>query len=459
MIVKSNLQIQMDQLIVSDLAEKLQDPQKVKETVLENRNKNPSLKYFPWSDFSLSHGYPALVVFYAHLDRYFPQQRWDFIAHEYIVKIIGSIESHGIDDFSLFSGLAGICFAVLRASKDKTRYQDLLQTLNVALVEGTQNKFLLPIGEDIENKIPSSIQLYDLIQGITGIGSYFIQDLQNSQLYDPLLSIVHTLIQRCNPIQVDRTEVPGWYVPVHFQFTEQDKILFPNGNFNLGLAHGVSGILAFLSLAYSKGIRLDNQMKTIRQIANWLISKNTYKNKAPIWPDRISLECEVLKISAVDPILRDAWCYGTPGVARSLYLAGHVLNDNNLKNYAVEAFKKIFHRSEHEWWLPGPTFCHGILGLLAMTNRMAQDTRDPFLFAQTERLKQKLMNYYNPSLPFGFQDLEPLTFQKGASNLSYIGINKAGLLEGAAGIGLGLLGLSQKDSLWDAPFLMGEIHD
>lgn len=83
MIAKFHLHVQRDQLIVSDLAEKLLDPQKVKETVLENTNKNPNLEYFPWSDFSLSHGYPALVLFYAHLDRYFPQHRWDFIAHEY----------------------------------------------------------------------------------------------------------------------------------------------------------------------------------------------------------------------------------------------------------------------------------------------------------------------------------------------------------------------------------------
>jgi hypothetical protein len=114
----------------------------------------------------------------------------------------------------------------------------------------------------------------------------------------------------------------------------------------------------------------------------------------------------------------------------------------------------IFHRSEDEWGLVSPTFCHGIVGLLAITHRMAQDTDDPFLIAQTVQLKQKLINSFDTALPFGFQDLEPLTFQKGAVKLDYMGVNKAGLLEGAAGIGLGLLGISRNNAVWDTPFLI-----
>lgn len=449
MIAKFNFEKQ--RIIIKDLAERLQDPKKVKETVLENTNKNPALEHFPWSDFSLSHGYPALALFYAYLDRYFPDERWDFIAREYIVKIVESIESNGIEDFSLFSGLTGICFAILQASKGKTRYQNLLHTLNQTLSQGIQNRFLLPIQEDIKRQVPSPVQLYDLIQGVVGIGTYLMQDLQNPQLKDLLISIVHILIQRCHPIQINRTEVPGWYVPANFQFTEQDRMAFPQGNFNLGLAHGVPGILAFLSLAHFKGICLDHQVETIRYIVNWLISK---KNHRSIWPDRISFECETMHSSEIHFIQRDAWCYGTPGVARSLYLASLVLEDDHLKNGAIIAFKKVFDRSEHEWWLPGPTFCHGIVGLLAITHRMAEESQDPLLLREVDRLKEKLMSYYEPSLPFGFQDLEPLTFEKGAAHLSYKGINKAGLLEGVVGIGLGLLGISQKDPSWDAPFLI-----
>lgn len=454
MTIESPSQTLSAEAIIIDLAHKMVNPLKVKAIVLESTNKNPAIDQFPWSDCSLSHGFPALVSFYAHLDAHFPDQKWDLAAHEYVLQIAASIESDGIHDYSLFGGLSGICWALLQASKNKTRYQKLLQTLNKELVEAVNNYYLLPMKEDVQKKIPSGVQLYDLIQGIVGIGSYMLQDMHHPLFYETLISVTHTLIERCRLIDVEGYRVPGWYVPNSFQFTEQDIQLFPKGNFNLGLAHGVPGILSFLAIAYAQGICLDHQVETMQYIAEWLINKNCGDKNAPRWRDRVSFEEETGNIPSKATMHRDAWCYGTPGVARSLYLAGQALNDHSLKQFATQAFKMIFHRSEDEWGLISPTFCHGIVGLLAVTHRMAQDTDDPILIAQTVHLKQKLINSFDTALPFGFQDLEPLTFQKGALKLDYMGVNKAGLLEGAAGIGLGLLGISRNNAVWDTPFLI-----
>jgi len=450
----SQIQTLSEEAIILDLAHKMQNPLKVKATVLESTNKNPALDQLPWADQSLSHGFPALVSFYAHLDKYYPDQKWDLAAHEYVLQIVASIESDGIHDYSLFGGLSGICWSLLQASKSKTRYQKLLQTLNEDLVEAVKNYYLLPMKDDVQKKVPSGVQLYDLIQGIVGIGAYMLQDLHNPLFYETLISITQTLIERCRPIRIEGYKVHGWYVPNHFQFTDQDIQQFPKGNFNLGLAHGVPGILSFLSIAYAHGICLDHQLETIQQITNWLVSKNCGEKNSPRWCDRVSFEEETRNLSSSASIHRDAWCYGTPGVARSLYLAGDALKDNLLKNFASHAFRTIFQRSEEEWGLVSPTFCHGTVGLLAITFRMAQDTDDLYLYDHTENLKQKLISKFNASFPFGFQDLEPLTFQKGAMKLNYMGVNKAGLLEGAAGIGLGLLGISRKNAVWDTPFLM-----
>jgi len=440
--------------VVKDLAKKMYDSQSIKKIVLLKSNKNPLSIHHPWADISLSHGFPALVCFYVQLDERFPQNGWGYVAHEYILKIGKILEAEGVHDFSLFSGLAGICYAVLKASKQKTRYQNLLNNLNPLLSNSIKKNFLVPLELDIKKEQPSSVNYYDTIQGIVGIGAYCLQDAQNPLLYESLTSIIETLIKRCKPIQIGNHQVPGWYVPVKYQFMEQDKELYPQGNFNLGLAHGIPGVLALLSLAYQKGIQLPFQRQTIRTIVKWIKNHSQVKNGLTIWPDRISFETEIEQKAETNYLYRDAWCYGNPGIIRSLYLAGKALHNTALKKYALSIFKTTFDRPKEEWWLPGPTFCHGISGLLAITNRMAIDTKDPFLDTKVSFLRELLLQFYDSSHPFGFQDLEPTNYQKGKEGLTYISLNKAGLLEGASGIGLALLEIGKKGSSWDAPFLI-----
>jgi lantibiotic biosynthesis protein len=439
------------ELIVNELAIKMRDPENVRHITLKRKNINPVIGYSPWADLSLSHGYPAIVLFYAHLDALHPAEGWDYVTHNYIVQIVRCLEKEGIQDASLYSGLTGICYAIWTATRKKTRYQSLLHSLNQQLITTVRDRLLVPLQIEVQRGIPSPAECYDVIQGIVGVGVYCLMNREEPMLLELLLEIIAVLIKRCQPITVGGREVEGWYLPVEFQFSDKDKQLYPLGNYNLGMAHGIPGILSFFSLCLLKEIEIPEQREMVKYLVKWIKNQSKSVDGEIIFPDRVAIKPDQTHF---DYLHRDGWCYGTPGVTRSLYQASRGLKNQPLKNYALKVFKGIFNRTEEQWWLPGPTFCHGIAGLLAITNRMQLDTNDSWLLEKRDQLLGRLLSFYDSSFPFGFQDLEPSQFKKGNKDVSYRHINKPGLLDGTTGAALTLMNLGFKESSWDASFLI-----
>lgn len=444
-------------LTVKEIANRLKDPESVKAIVLhpENRNPDPLFQDHPWADLSFSGGYPAILLLFTELDRLFPDEKWDLAAHVYVVKIKEMIEKQGIGNFSLFGGLAGICFALSQASKGGTRYQKLLNVLNDHLIQGMENNYFAAFKDNLQNGKSTSMFLYDVIQGIAGIGVYGITQLPNPNFVQLIQEILRLLVGLTGTVIVEGKEIPGWYLSLEVQVMEEEKIEYPKGNFNLGLAHGIPGVLGFLSVASLHGIIIDGQREAIEKIATWLRARRRFANGSFFWESRIRFEDEISGITTTYTQGRDAWCYGTPGVVSSLFLAGKALQNNELKDFAVQSLKSVFDRNQEKWNLPGPTFCHGISGLLLITHQMALQSEDLDLKEQVNRLKEILMQFYEPQSPFGFKDRKP------CKNGEYFGINNTGFLEGSVGVLLTLLSVEGALSWWHAPFLIsdGIIHE
>lgn len=444
--MQSEIKDSQELSIVRDLADRMADPLSVRTIASEPLQITSTIPYPMWNDLSLANGYPSLVIFYQELHRQFPDQRWDYIAHDYIKKIIECIETTGIQNASLFGGLAGICYAISLASLQNKRYKNLLHQLQALLVKVLQKHYLSPLENDIKKGQPSSPFFYELIQGITGIGIHFLTHKDEPQLFPVLIKLIRLLINRTLPIQVRDRIVPGWYIPLEYQFTDEDKKNFPDGNFNLGLAHGIPGILAFLSLASIKGICLQGQTSAIIEIVKWIKRHSITKEEGLDWPACVLWDRPLHPRS---PSHRMAWCYGKPSILRSLFLAGLALKDRDLQQLSLVNFKSIFKGSEANWNLQSPTFCHGLAGLYTLTKHMAKDTKDHELQKEANHLKQELMQYYNPDLPFGFQDLECEECDK------HLFFQKPGLLDGSAGIALALLdSIYPAKSAWQNLFLM-----
>jgi hypothetical protein len=445
--------------LVKKISDRLREPNWVKEILFHPSNRNPDPR-FPeqWNarldDFRLmDNEYPGVLILLAELDSLFPNEQWDAAIHAYVLKLKELIESKKLNSLSLFGGTAGIAFTLQQASRKGTRYQRMIANLNMHLLNSMNQNYLSPLDENFKAQKSSPFSLYDLIQGIIGIGVYSLNNLHDPSFLELTKNIAKRLINLTQPLEVEGRKVPGWYMPNHFQVSKRDQQLYPKGNFNLGVAHGIPGVLAFLSLALLKGVEIDGQREAINCITEWIKGHRQEHEGNLFWGTHISFEEEIEdpRSKRSPSTKRNAWCYGTAGVARSLFLAGKAMKCEDLKSFAYASFCSIFVQNRQEWGLPSPTFCHGIAGLFMTTWKMYQDTQTTFLKQKVDTLKEILLGYYHEDYPFGFKNLDPT--RKGG----FIEISQLNLIEGVSGILLTLLSLEGSNSGWHAPFLIGEL--
>lgn len=441
---------------LEDFINLCEDPQLVKKIVLDPTNINESSKSSQsvyWHDLSLMDGFPGFVVFFITLNAIFPEEkRFDLIAHRYILEIKSTIEKEGLSqNGSLFSGIAGLCYAISFASKERTRYGHMLSILEELLVRHVTEIYIPQIEEKINQRKPINFKLYDVIQGFTGIGLYLIKSNLEGKFSQLIEKLTQLSIDITFPLEYQSHLVPGWVCPAEFLHQKEDRLLNPFGIFNMGLSHGVPSLLGFMSIALKSGIKIPRQIKAMKTIIEWLKSKITKYEDAYFFQPSISFDQQVNNLTpkAKSFLNREAWCYGTPGVARTLYLAGTVLNDTDTINFAAKAFLSIFERSYEDWKLAGPTFCHGTAGVLLITYLMAKDLGSSFLSSKVKDLQERILNSHDETFPFGFRDPDL------SRDFSYHPLDKAGLLTGSIGVWLSLLTTQiEATPNWYYPFMI-----
>ncbi|MFD7643721.1 lanthionine synthetase LanC family protein [Kitasatospora sp. NPDC059795] len=144
---------------------------------------------------------------------------------------------------------------------------------------------------------------------------------------------------------------------------------YPRGHLNLGLAHGIPGPLALLATARLHGVGVAGLDEAVAALGGWLAARRVGCH----WPMALRVEDEEVGRLPADPPTRAAWCYGTPGVARALFLAGTALGRPDWQRDAVDALAGTL-REPAGWNLEGSGLCHGTGGLLRITQRMAEDS-------------------------------------------------------------------------------------
>lgn len=120
------------------------------------------------------------------------------------------------------------------------------------------------------------------------------------------------------------------------------------GHANLGLAHGIPGPLALSAVAWREGVRVPGQAETIEAIARFLVTWSEVDAYGRYWPASLN-RGQYRRRPARLPRTRAAWCYGTPGVARALQLAGCALDRTDWTDLARDAARDLFRLPEAEW--------------------------------------------------------------------------------------------------------------
>ena len=443
--------------LVKKIADRLRDPDLVQQLLFDPSNCNddplyPGRSNISWNDLQLIEEYPGVLVLFSELDMLFPEENWDAAVHAYVLKLKNLLESQGVTSPSLVGGATGIAFALQKASRGGTRYQRMIAILNEHIRHLANQNYFQILEENFKGQQPSRFLLYDLIKGIVGIGVYCLNNLHDPSLVELANNILSHVIRLAQPLKDEGRLIPGWYFPHRFLIHEKDKEEFPRGNFNLGVAHGIPGVLSFLSLALLSGLEVDGQREAIQSISGWIKGHRQEHEGHLFWGSHVSFEDEIAepRVKKCLSTKRNGWCYGTPAIARTLFLAGRAIKSEELKSYALETFYSIFLQTRQEWNLPSPTFCHGIAGFLMTTWMMYRDTRDPFLHQKAQMLKEILLEYYVETNSFGFKNLDP------RRNGGYFEISQLSLLEGVSGILLTLLSVDGHSSGWSSHFLIGE---
>jgi len=274
--------------------------------------------------------------------------------------------------------------------------------------------------------------------GLTGTANYLLNFKSESKVKNTLLRILQYLTDICKigddgvPKFVIRTDQSQLY-----SLANDSRVRYVN----LGVSHGIPGILLLLSKSYESGMCVPGQLEAIKCLSNYIYNSCVKNSNEIFW--------EAQKIIGVDNDKampsRDAWCYGTPGVAYSLLIASMILNDNDMRNLAIDSMKLSLIKLRD---VISPTFCHGLSGLCCLARKFYECTNDNYFYEMYMKLFEHILDLYSDQYPFGFKDQE---LKKG----QIVNINDIGLLNGTSGVVLTILSCYRPiKTQWDSIFLL-----
>jgi hypothetical protein len=278
--------------------------------------------------------------------------------------------------------------------------------------------------------------IYDAITGLAGIGRILLAALASGHpnAEPGLIAALTTLTSMINTPHSDTR--PGWWLPTTNHPSTTHLPL--SGAAGTGLAHGIAGPIALMSICEKAGWSVTGQTSAIQTAARWLLTWQISDTQT--WPPYITgTELDSARPSPA-PGRRDAWCHGTPGISRALTLAGQALDTPHLAEAGNSAMAAMARRPPQHWDTEGPTLCHGTSGVLHSTTNSDTPVADLAASATTAA--------YDPRHTFAFQH-----HHAGAPS------DNPGLLTGAAGIALALadhgrLAAPTTPTRWDAILLL-----
>ncbi len=376
-------------------------------------------------DWSLSSGSSGVALALDWLDRCFPNEGWAESASRFLLSAAKSFEKNARAGMhpGLFGGVSGIAFAANSLSRDGCRYSNLVHTLH-SLTTRIGNEFISRVSQYTEFS-PSD---YDIISGISGIGAYASSVLDFPEALQ--------LLNKCVGFFVESLDFSPphlrFFIPPHLIQSPRMAEVYPSGYVDCGLAHGLPSPLAFLSIAKLSGCQYDGLVLAITNFSEWLIDNSFETQSGKQWPSGVG--CESASKNRLPT--RAAWCYGNPGIARSLWLAGKALDCQRIKDIAIDSINAVFRSSRESWQIDSPMFCHGWAGLLHIVMRFDNEIQDDaFSYATVD-----LINDFLSQL-----EEYPVLDLNNSTRLV-----TPGLLEGAAGILLVLISVSSHlDPSWD----------
>lgn len=426
--------------IACDVAARISDIETLKRAARAAPEQSVVPAIVQWDPASTARGSAGVAILFGYLDVCFPNQGWDAAARQHLEFAAHAIESRSFHSPALFGGLSGTAFAAWCLSHNGSRYCGLSAALDAALFPAVAG-----LAEQVASATDGvANHNYDVISGLSGAGAYLLCRRELPVARNSLMGVLRSLIA----LSEDGADVPRWYTPASLMSDEKMALQNPGGVLNCGLSHGIPGPLALLALARMHDVDVEGLDLAIERLANWLAAHRTDDSWGVNWSSVVPLERTAdgsLKPVADRRPTHAGWCYGSPGVARALWLAGKAIACQDYCDLALAAVTAAITKPVKARFLPSPTLCHGVAGLLQVTLRFAVDTGLPVFQQAASELTAELLGAYEPESILGYRSVEA-----GGCR-----VDNPGLLDGAPGVSLALLAAScPAEPIWDRLFLL-----
>ena len=358
-----------------------------------------ALPGFPSDDPSLGSGNAGLAVFHAYRgDRDLAADRLD--------SALAAVASDA-SIASLYGGFAGVGWALTHLDNLFEAGEDPCAEVDEALVQ------MLRAGRWDGD--------YDLIVGLVGFAVYALERLPRPAAVACLELVVDRLAERA---ELQGDGATWWTAPE--LLPDWQRAQNPAGTYNFGVAHGIPGVIAVLARACASGVAEGTAQPLLEGAVDWLLAHRLPHGEASAFPSRWAPGRPARPS-------RLAWCYGDPGVATTLLVAGRCAGRSDWEETALGLLRQAAACSPEDSYVVDAGVCHGAAGVAHLFNRAHQTTGDPTLAAAARSWFGRALDHAEKGAGVGgFWEVH--THPEGTRKLA-----TPGLLGGAAGIGLALL--------------------
>jgi hypothetical protein len=275
---------------------------------------------------------------------------------------------------------------------------------------------------------------YDLIEGLVGFGVYALE-----RLPQPIaITCLERVVDRLAGTAERQGEGTTWWTDPAW-LSAETHAEFPRGYYNLGLAHGVPGVIGLLGQVCAAGVAGDKARPLLDGAVRWLLD-NDGRDSFANW----------VVPGAAGNKARLAWCYGDPGIAAALLGAARCVAEPAWEAAALAIARRATQRPFDQSGVRDAGLCHGSAGLAHLFNRMFQATGEPWLGEAARVWFERTLSMRRPGRGIGGYE----TWQPDAAG-SPAWPPDPGLLNGSTGIALALLAATTSiEPRWDRMLLL-----
>lgn len=239
------------------------------------------------------------------------------------------------------------------------------------------DELLIQIDKVAYNSALKSLKQYnhDFLHGATGNAVYLLERVDKNKDVRQYLSEILRGLQK-----ISKKDKKGIYWEESMFYTNDNQ-----GVINLSLSHGLASKIILLSKLYNQKINT----KIVKELLEGSIK---FMLKCKFKQENTFLFPTIAESNNHSNFSRLAWCYGDLGISIALWQAGVALQNENIKQEAINVcLHTTKRRTREETGVVDAGICHGTAGIAHIYNRMYRNTgRNEFKEAENYWVEETL---------------------------------------------------------------------